>query len=199
MATVPLAALRRFVSLREPEEHCDTCGAPLERDHRHTFESASQRVRCACESCSILYADIFRAIPEKIRSLPEFQLSDEVWNDLRIPISLAFFRYSTPAGRVIAQYPGPAGVTESLLPLEAWKQIESENPALAAMESDVEALLVNRVGRARDYFIVPVDECFRLAGVIRLHWRGLAGGALVWGKISEFLESLRRKGAACAL
>ena len=44
-------------------------------------------------------------------------------------------------------------------------------------EPDVEALLVNRVGAVREYFIVPIDECYKLVGLIRLHWRGLSGGA----------------------
>lgn len=197
-ATASLAALRRFVPSREPGEHCDTCGASLAADHFHTFDPATQRVRCACNSCEVLYAGVFRTIPRRVIALPDFQLSDQLWNELRIPISLAFFRRSTPAGRVIAQYPGPAGAAESLLPLEAWKEIEAENAAaLAGMRPDVEALLVNRVGEARDYFIVPLDECYRLVGLIRLHWRGFSGGALVWGEIAKFFESLHRKGAEC--
>jgi hypothetical protein len=62
---------------------------------------------------------------------------------------------------------------------------------------DVEALLVNRVGAARDYFIVPIDECYKLVGLIRLHWRGLSGGAVVWGEIGRFFDELRRRGNQC--
>ncbi len=61
------------------------------------------------------------------------------------------------------------------------------------MRPDVEALLVNRVGSTRQYFLVPIDECYRLVGLIRLHWRGLSGGALVWGEIAEFFDELRGK------
>ncbi len=63
------------------------------------------------------------------------------------------------------------------------------------MQPDVEALLVNRVGAAREYFIVPIDECYKLVGLIRLHWRGLSGGAVVWGEIARFFDDLRRKAA----
>ena len=35
------------------------------------------------------------------------------------------------------------------------------------MEPDVEALLINRVGPAREYFLAPIDECYRLVGLIR--------------------------------
>jgi hypothetical protein len=198
MTTVSLSPLRRFVPSREPEEHCDTCGRAIGAEHVHTFEAAARRIRCACESCGILYADVYRTIPREIRLLPDFEITDAQWNALRIPISLAFFSHRTQAGRVIAQYPGPAGAAESLLPLEAWEEIEASNgAALAGMQPDVEALLVNRVGVARDYFLVPIDECYRLVGIIRLHWRGLAGGALVWGRIADCFETLRRKGVTC--
>jgi Family of unknown function (DUF5947) len=193
MAAPSIAALRRFIPSRESQEHCDTCGVALLPEHLHTFEPSDRRIRCACNFCSSLHADIYRPIPNDIRILPDFRMSDAQWDDLLIPISLAFFSYCTPVGKVVAMYPGPAGVAESLLPLEAWEGIASYNPELAAMRADVEALLVNRVGMAREYFIVPIDECYRLAGMIRLHWHGLSGGALVWGEIAKFLESLRRK------
>jgi len=112
-----------------------------------------------------------------------------------IPISLAFFSYSTPAKRVVALYPGPAGAAESLLPLDAWEDVLVANPALRHLQPDVEALLVNRVGAVREHFIVPIDECYRLVGLIRLHWRGLSGGAKVWGEVSQFFQHL--KGHEC--
>lgn len=119
-----------------------------------------------------------------------------------IPISLAFFSFSTPAGRALAFYPGPAGATESTMPLDIWQEIADANPAIADMRPDVEALLLNRVGSAREYFLVPIDECFRLVGLIRLHWRGLSGGSLVWGEIAQFMQQLRhaelrKRGESC--
>lgn len=58
----------------------------------------------------------------------------------------------------------------------------------------MEALLVNRIGAAREYFLVPIDECYKLVGIFRLYWRGLSGGAAVWGEIVDFFETLRRIG-----
>ena len=197
MGHAPVATLRRFVRAREAEERCDTCGAGLLTAHVHNFEPASRRIRCACESCAILYASVYRTIPRRVRALPNLKIDDAQWEDLMIPISLAFFSYNTPAGRVIALYPGPAGAAESLLRLDAWEQLAAANPELLDMQPDVEALLVNRVGAARAYFIVPIDECYRLVGLIRLYWRGLSGGAAVWGEIAQFFEELRRKGDAC--
>jgi hypothetical protein len=80
---------------------------------------------------------------------------------------------------------------ESLLPLANWNSLVTANPPLAAMETDVEALLVNRLGTARNYFIAPIDACFELVGAIRLHWRGLSGGERVWEEIEEFFARLK--------
>jgi hypothetical protein len=61
------------------------------------------------------------------------------------------------------------------------------------MESDVETFLVNRVGANHEYYIVPIDECFHLVGLIRMHWRGLSGGAEVWKHIQEFFAILKAR------
>lgn len=197
MTDAPIAALRKFVREREREERCDTCGAALADEHSHSFDPATRRIRCACDSCGELYATVYSLIPQRVRALPNFQLEDSQWDELMIPISLAFFSYSTLAKKWIALYPGPAGAAESLLRLDSWEEIATANPELRDLQPDVEALLVNRVGATRDYFIVPIDRCYQLVGLIRLHWRGLSGGALVWGEISRFFDDLRRRGSLC--
>jgi hypothetical protein len=106
---------------------------------------------------------------------------------------MAFFFHSTPAERVVAFYPSPAGATESLLDLAAWDELVGENPVLAALEPDVEALLVNRARGARQHFLVPIDECYRLVAVIRTRWRGFTGGREVWEEIGSFFDALVRR------
>jgi hypothetical protein len=65
------------------------------------------------------------------------------------------------------------------------------------MEPDVEALLANRVGAARgvtaQYYVVPIDECYKLVGLIRLHWHGLSGGTEVWREVATFFSSLKAR------
>ncbi len=197
MAPAPVAVLRRFVPVRATEEKCDGCGAMLPAEHFHQFDPKTRRIRCACESCGLRSRGLYRDIPSEVRALPEFRMSDAQWDDLLIPISLAFFTESSAASRVIALYPGPAGASESSLRLEAWEEIAAENPALFDMKPDVEALLVNRIGAVREYFMVPIDECYKLVGIIRLRWNGLSGGAAVWGEIAAFFDNLRRKGSTC--
>jgi hypothetical protein len=135
----------------------------------------------------------FKLIPRDIRRLPELQLTDSEWDSLGLPINLAFFRYSTPQGKMNATYPSPAGATECLLPLDAWQALVATNPVLARITPDVEALLVNRIGREREYFIVPVDVCFELVGLIRTHWKGLSGGDVVWREIADFFHALKKR------
>jgi hypothetical protein len=140
----------------------------------------------------------YKRVPRDIRLLADFQLTDAEWDGLLIPINLAFFFQNSIDSRVSALYPSPAGATESLLPLEAWSSIVQANPALNQLEADVEALLVNRVGQARgtaaaEYYIVPIDACYKLVGLIRIHWRGLSGGTEVWQEIGNFFTDLRHK------
>jgi hypothetical protein len=197
------AALRRFAQPRPVVERCDLCSAVLAPEHAHLLDLKSRQLVCACQACSILFggakAGSYRLVPRDVRFLSAFRLTDMQWESLLIPISLAFFFSNSQTGKVVALYPSPAGATESLLPLEAWQELVAENPILQELQPDVEALLVNRVGQAREYYRVPIDECYKLAGIIRMHWRGLSGGAEVWDEIGKFFTSLKqRSGAAHA-
>ena len=60
-------------------------------------------------------------IPDRVLYLAGFDMPDELWDSLLIPVNMAFFFRSTAEGRVVPLYPGPAGATESLLELESWK------------------------------------------------------------------------------
>jgi Family of unknown function (DUF5947) len=190
------AALRRFTRKRPAVESCELCSAPLPPGHDHLIEPAVGRLVCSCTACAILFSGQpdarYRRVPRDVDFLADFRLTDAQWEDLHLPINLAFFFRSTRAGRVVAVYPSPAGGTESLLTLEAWQQLEDENPVLRDLEPDVEALLVNRLGPAREHYRVPIDACYRLVGLIRANWRGLSGGAEVWQEIGQFFAGLNQ-------
>jgi hypothetical protein len=202
MTSSGFSALRRFAGgekalskQRPPEEQCELCSLRLGPEHRHLLETATRKIVCACDACAMRFEGVldgrFKIIPRDARSLPDFQINDAEWESLSLPINLAFFFYNTPNQKMVAMYPSPAGATESLLPLTAWESLVRQNSVLGDMQADVEALLVNRVGDKRDYFLAPIDKCFELVGTIRMHWRGLSGGEEVWRAIDEFFARLK--------
>jgi len=180
-------------------ERCELCGAPLPADHRHLVDLESRQLLCACRACSLLFdrraagGGHYRLVPDRRVRLDDFALDAVAWEQLRIPVDMAFFFYSSAAGRVMAFYPSPMGATESRLELAAWEDIARANPLLETMEPDVEALLVNRDGGERGHWVVPIDDCYRLVAVIRTNWRGFSGGKEVWLEIARFFAELDRR------
>jgi len=182
-----------------PQEHCELCGTPLGPQHRHLLARASRELVCACRPCALLFdregAGLGRyvPIPERRLRLDGFALDDATWESLRVPVDMAFFFVHSELGRTVAFYPGPMGATESQLQLEAWAAIVAANPPLEALQPDVEALLVNRARGARSHWLVPIDDCYELVGLIRTTWRGLSGGREVWERIDGFFDQLDRR------
>ena len=196
------ALLRQFARRQKAVERCELCGADLLSAHEHLIEVSRRKLTCACGACAILFsgqsAAKYKRVPRRIVLLDGFRMTDAQWDGLSIPINMAFFFLSSLEDKVVALYPSPAGATESLLPLETWNDVVAENPALSEMEADVEALLVNRVGSARgssaaEYYLLPIDECYKLVGLIRAHWRGFSGGTEVWQEIARFFSALKAR------
>jgi hypothetical protein len=189
-------AQRAVQERQEALEHCELCKEVIPANHRHLLDLRSGDLMCACQACKILFdrkeagAGHYRLVPDRRLRIEDFRLGDESWAALEIPVDMAFFFNSTRAERVSAFYPSPAGPTESLLRFDAWKDLEQANPILLSLEPDVEALLVNRARGAREYFIVPIDDPYRLVALIRGRWRGLTGGQEVWEEIEGFFAGL---------
>jgi hypothetical protein len=194
-------AMRRLMRRPPQAERCDFCSAELAEEHQHLIEPEPLGLVCVCDGCAVLFDSdgetIYRRVPRRGRLLPDFRLADLQWESLMIPIGLAFI-FKDGAGKLVALYPSPAGPTESLLDVAAWEEIELENHVLREMRPCVEALLVNRLGAAREYFIAPIDECFKLAGLVRANWRGLSGGAEMWKLIEQFFAGLKMRSGASA-
>jgi uncharacterized protein DUF5947 len=193
---------RRSAQEREEAlERCDLCGAPIAPEHRHLLDVTARELMCSCQACSVLFDRAaagaggrhYRLVPERRLRIDDFAIDDVAWAELRLPVEMAFFFESSEAGRVLAFYPGPMGATESLLGLEAWQALAAANPVLGTLEPDVEALLVNRARGARMYFVVPISDCYGLAGLIRTRWRGLTGGREAWEEIARFFDGLARR------
>src|SRR5579863_4305749 len=206
-SAAPLDVLRQFARKREmrpPMGQCELCSAGIGPNHRHLLELSRRTLICVCRPCSILFGDPvagggkYRLVPARYLILPDFHMTDEQWDDLTIPVNMVYIFHSTSANRVMAFYPSPAGAMESTLPLEGWDTFVSNNPILNDLEPDVEALLINRVQHRGgesycEHYIVPIDTCYELVGLIRLKWKGLSGGEEVWNAIAEYFAGLRQK------
>ena len=151
---------------------------------------------CTCRPCYLLFTDStahlrYRSVPDRYLSFPDFELGPGQWDELEIPVGLAFFFRNSELDRTVAFYPGPAGATESELPLDAWGAVLARNPALAPGGPDTEALLIRGPGPGRlqaDCHLVPMDACYELVGRLRRVWRGFDGGQEARDQLAAFFD-----------
>ena len=192
-----LASLRTFVQKTPETERCDLCSVGLAERHQHLVDPKARRLLCACDACAILFSTSgetnYRRVPRDPSYLVDFRLSDQLWNSLAIPIGLVFIYSSSVTAEKLAVYPSPAGPTETHIEKECWDEVVEENPALSKLTPEVEALLINRMNGTREYFLAPIDECYRLTGLVRKYWRGFSGGDEGWERIREFFLELKER------
>jgi hypothetical protein len=199
----PLAALSRFVRAPEPQtpiEQCEMCAQELAPAHSHIVNLETRSLMCACRACYLLFMQPgaaqgkYKAVPDRYLRLQSLTLAPERWDALQVPVGTAFFFFNSAQSRVNGFYPSPAGATESLLPLDAWRELAAAHPAIETMQADVEALLVRRNrGGGFECFLVPIDACYELTGIVRRRWRGFDGGEEARRDIDAFFDALRQK------
>ena len=204
----PLAVLQRIRessprSVPDVEEACELCSAPIAPEHDHMVNLEARTLMCVCRGCYLLFVSDgaggahFRSVPNRYLALGDLLLTPTEWDSLQIPVSVAFFFVNSSVGRVAAFYPGPAGATESELPLESWQQVIEGNADLATLQPDVEAVLVRaqtQRGNAECY-IVPIDACYELVGRLRLLWRGFDGGQEANAMLEAFFDDVKARAA----
>ncbi|HEY7016473.1 MAG TPA: DUF5947 family protein [Streptosporangiaceae bacterium] len=189
------------------EEACEFCATPIPAEHGHVADLDQSMLMCACRACYLLFTNSsagltrpdagrgrYRAVPDRYLSDPARPLSAAEWDSLEIPVGLAFFLRSSEG--MAGFYPSPAGATECRLDLQAWDRIAASHPMLTAAAPDVEAVLISRGADGVEYFLVPIDACYELAGRMRLLWRGFDGGSEARQSITEFLTGVRSRARA---
>ena len=187
-----VAGLRRFRQasagpsrpggLARTGERCDLCGTDLPEDHRHLLQLEERRIDCACEACFALRSGDpeYRPTGTRVVWLDRLELSDELWASFQIPIGLAFIMRSSGCE----------------LYLESWNELCAANPVLEDLETDGEALIVNRLAEPPQYAIAPIDDCYRLVGLVKTRWEGISGGAGLERARAGFFDHLRARAEA---
>jgi Family of unknown function (DUF5947) len=205
-----LGALKTLLdrpSRAELLDRCRFCDLSLSDPHSHAVDVEHRIVVCVCRACYLLFesdgaaSGRYRSIPERYHSFGTSVVSEGQWERLQIPVGMAFFFFDRQLGRMVALYPSPAGAVESLLSLEAWLQMVESEPSLQGPDGlvpDVEALLVRRTRSSGiESFLVPIDACYELTGLVRRGWKGFHGGAEVLEAIEGFFDRVRaRSGGA---
>lgn len=192
------AALQRVIarSTARPaaiEDHCDMCSVPVPDNHRHVLDEQRDELLCACQACTLLFQrdaagrGHYRLVPDRRVRLPELSPSE-----LGVPVGLAFF-VRRQDGSIAAHYPSPMGATRWDVEAGTWQRMEQHCPALRDLVPGVQALLLNTARGAKEHWIVPIDDCFRLVAIVRREWKGLSGGSEVWPAIEHFFAGLDRR------
>jgi hypothetical protein len=187
------------------------CATPLPEEHSHVVNVESRELMCVCRPCYLLFTaegsaqGKYRCVPDRYLYDPYFQLDAAQWEQIQIPVSIAFFFYNSSLERFVAFYPSPAGATESLLDLESWREVMEANSSFEGIHPDVEALLLRQEESEDEQesrfecYLVPIDAAYELTAVVRMHWKGFSGGEEVWDRIDRFFEALRARSAVVGL
>ena len=137
----------------------------------------------------------FRAVPERFLYDPSFQLTNAQWDELQIPVRVAFFFFNSSLDRVVAFYPSPAGrdrvVAAARAPGRAWSRpIQSSR---SWSRTSRHCWCTAAATRRSNAILVPIDACYELTGVVKRRWKGFDGGAETWGDIDAFFAGVREK------
>ena len=196
-----MTGLRRFLATdpapAEVQERCELCATPIPAEHPHLVQVAERRLLCACGPCGFLFDNpgagggSYARVPDRYLVDPSFRLAEDRWDALQIPVGMAFFLHNSVRGAIVACYPSPAGATESELSLDAWADGIGAGPLAEQLQPDIEALLIRR--EPADCLLVPIDACYRLVGLVRMHWRGFDGGGEAWAAIENFFAELHSR------
>lgn len=194
-----IAGLKSLVKPPKPvsDEQCDLCGLPIPSRHRHLLHLEERRICCVCATCWALRSGdaVYRPTGNRVLWLDDFDLPDELWASFGVPIGLCFFFNSGTANKIIGLYPSPAGATECELYLDAWEELKKLNPVLDTLQTDIEALIINRLSDPPQYSVAPVDQAYELVGLIKAKWEGISGGPELKEAVSQYFEGLKQESA----
>ena len=192
MSSTSIARLRQFADRTNTHLACDLCRSEVNEKHRHLLELSSRQIWCDCDACCLLFSESgenrFRLIPQRVTKL-EIDFDDAAWTKLGIPIGLAYFQIRAPDQWLVG-YPSPAGAVMASVEEEARNVLLMANTLVESLQREVEALVINRTSTEHQAFIVPLDRCYQLIGIIRQNWEGWTGGPRINKQVDLYFDQL---------
>ena len=100
LAARAAARAGREAGLPEGAERCEMCREVLGERHGHVVDLEKRSLSCTCRACYLLFTHEgaaggrYRAVPEHVYHDPGRPLTDADWNELQIPVAMAFFFYN---------------------------------------------------------------------------------------------------------
>ena len=192
--------LRRFAKARAPVERCDLCGLEIGPDHDHLIDPAERRLVCACGACAVLFSaqagTKFKRVPQDVTRTR--RADDQRLRSGRRSGCRSIWRSSTTARRRDGWWPATPVRRARRSP--CWssrpgRKSSASIPSSPACSPTSRRCWSTACAAARTRtacFLVPIDQCFRLVGIIRMQWKGFTGGTAVWEEIDGFFAELAR-------
>ena len=196
-----------------PAARCDRCGVGLLPDprHAHLFSYSRRSLLCACAACSAPYREgvigkerspAYRLVPSRVERIDALSLTQADWEELGIPVQIAFLlKNQRENGWRLGRGRGPSRLSQPGREYGIGHPAGGVDPPLVQLLS-ARATRAGRRSPARRqaprqarYFRAPIDECYRLAGLLRSHWEGFAGGPRVGAAVDDFFAELASRAA----
>jgi hypothetical protein len=171
---------RLFRLTRKAGERCELCGLSLDPQHAHVYEPRARQMRCACKACELIIPTraegTYRQVPRRFDALTLEPA--QLLRQLGVPVGVAAIVVRDD-GRMVACYPGAAGLVESELAAD-------EVAGLPPLAPEVEAVLLSSMATTGAWH-VGIDVVFELVGEVRTAWRGMTGGPDVTAAIERVI------------
>ena len=172
-------------------------------------------LRCACRPCSLLFSEEragvdgafvagYRTVPDRYRRDPDFTLTDaglgrpaDPGLDGVLPPRLHARRRPSPATRARQAPPRASSASSRSTRASARRgspRCCSPTSRPCWCGDPATARRISRVQlrpRVSECFLVPIDACYRLVGLVRTTWKGFDGGAAAWAAIDGFFDDVR--------